>query len=144
MELLHSLKTTLGISDSKANTPVTSSVSRSSDPEPDEFIVPEIDALTLMAEGVNDVDPILLDCRETWERRQARIPDSLHIPMNDIPSRINELATDTPIVVVCAHGSRSYGVAGYLIQHGYQAVSLRGGVTAWRALGGVVESDYPR
>ena len=132
MRLLHSLKTTLGISDMPP------------EPKPDNFVIPEINAPTLMAEGVNGVDPVLLDCRETWERRQVRIPDSLHIPMNDVPGRIDNLAKDTPIVVVCAHGNRSLGVAGYLIQHGYQALSLRGGVAAWRAAGGAVESDYPR
>ena len=52
--------------------------------------------------------------------------------MREIPSRLAELDRAADIVVVCAHGNRSYGVAGYLIENGFRARSLRGGTAGWR------------
>jgi len=71
----------------------------------------------------------------------VRIPGSLHIPMRQIPGRLAEIDRAADIVVVCAHGNRSYSVAGYLIENGFAARSLRGGVADWQARGGEVESD---
>lgn len=52
--------------------------------------------------------------------------------------RLNDLCRDADIVVYCAHGNRSYGVAGYLIENGFRARSLRGGIVEWQARGGEV------
>jgi rhodanese-related sulfurtransferase len=82
--------------------------------------------------------PLLLDVREPYEWRQVHIPFALQIPMNEVPHRVAELPKDRPIVVICAHGSRSYGVAGYLIEQGYTAYSLSGGITQWGRAGGEV------
>ena len=73
-----------------------------------------------------------------------RIPGSLHIPMRQIPGRLAEIDRAADIVVVCAHGNRSYSVAGYLIENGRAARSLRGGVAEWQARGGEVENDATR
>nr|WP_199105227.1 rhodanese-like domain-containing protein [Aquitalea palustris] len=76
--------------------------------------------------------PVLLDVREDWEVQLARIPGSLHIPMNLIPLRMSELPDDQTIVTVCHHGVRSYQVGLYLANAGFeQVLSLRGGVEAW-------------
>ncbi len=112
------------------------------EPDPDDLIIPEVDAgklITMVKEGG---EPLILDCRESWERKQVRIPGSLHIPMNETPSRLAELPQEQDIYVICAHGSRSVGVSGYLLQHGFRAINLRGGMADWQAQGGAVESDY--
>lgn len=140
MSLWQTLKQALG-RDEKAAFSTPTRPTRQPEPEP---VVPEISAdelLALRANG-NAANLLLLDCREPWEWRQAHIPGSLHIPMNETPFRLGELDKNREIVVVCAHGNRSYGVAGYLIQHGFRASSLRGGIVAWHARGGEVESDY--
>jgi rhodanese-related sulfurtransferase len=69
----------------------------------------------------------------------VRIPGSLHIPMRQIPDRLSEIDREADVIVVCAHGNRSYSVAGYLIENGYRARSLRGGVMDWRLRGGEIE-----
>lgn len=112
--------------------------------EPEEVHVPEVTAQELMAELKDSAPPLILDCREPYEWRTARIPGSLHIPMNSIPRRLQELDPSAQIAVICAHGNRSYGVAGYLLQNGYKARSVRGGLAAWQAQGGQVESDLTR
>ena len=112
------------------------------DPEDEAPSIPEINPAELMAARQNSAGPVIVDCRESYERKQARIPGSLHIPMNETPQRLGELDPSADIVVVCAHGNRSYGVTGYLIQRGFRAINLTGGMAAWQARGGEIESDY--
>jgi rhodanese-related sulfurtransferase len=81
--------------------------------------------------------PILLDVREAWELQTASAkPDSmdlLHMPMQSIPARLDELDKTRPIACLCHHGSRSMQVANFLLQHGYQVVNVAGGIDAWSA-----------
>jgi rhodanese-related sulfurtransferase len=107
-------------------------------------VVHEIQPADLIPQYRNGAAPKLLDCREPFEWAQVRIPGSLHVPMSEIPSRLGELDPDAEWVVVCAHGNRSYAVAGYLLHNGLQASSLAGGVTDWWMRGGETESDYQR
>ncbi|MCB0188310.1 MAG: rhodanese-like domain-containing protein, partial [Caldilineaceae bacterium] len=94
------------------------------EPEPEELVVPEVTVATLQEVLEQNVPPLLLDIREPWEWRQVHMPTALHIPMNDVPAQLTALPQERTIVVICAHGSRSYGVAGYLIEQGYRASSL--------------------
>lgn len=112
--------------------------------QPQPVVVPEIQPADLIPLYRDGAAPKLLDCREPFEWAQVRIPGSLHIPMNDIPARLGELDPEAQWVVVCAHGNRSYAVAGYLLHNGLQASSLAGGVTDWWMRGGETESDYRR
>ena len=112
--------------------------------EPAPLIVPEIQPADLIPLQRAGTAPNFIDCREPFEWQQVRIPGSLHIPMNQIPMRLAELDKDEDWVVVCAHGNRSYSVAGYLIMNGYKASSLAGGVTDWWMRGGETESDLRR
>ncbi len=75
---------------------------------------------------------ILLDVREDNEVAICQLSGSLHIPMNLIPLRHNELPDDVPIVVYCHHGIRSMNVARYLEHVGFeQLYNLSGGIDAW-------------
>lgn len=74
----------------------------------------------------------LVDVREPWERQTAAIEPSVHIPMGDIPSRVQELDPDETTVVYCHHGVRSLNVTAWLRQQGFEKVqSLRGGIDSW-------------
>lgn len=77
--------------------------------------------------------PLLLDVREPWEFQLAHLPDSLLMPMGDVPSRAHqELDPDAPIVVLCHHGQRSLSVAMWLRAQGFElAQSLAGGIDGW-------------
>lgn len=93
--------------------------------------VPEISVEELKAK-IESKDPfVLLDVREQEEYDTARIDGSVLIPMGTIPQRCAELPKDKEIVVHCHHGGRSARVAGFLIQNGYKAVNLAGGINAW-------------
>ena len=79
---------------------------------------------------------LLLDVREPWEVALARVelPGAarLHIPMNDIPQRLQEITASQPVVCICHHGVRSAQVVAFLQRSGYPRVyNLAGGVDAW-------------
>lgn len=133
MALLNTLKRALGIAAVPQKTAPTPSQA-----QPAEIRVPEVTAVELLAERKNSAAPTLLDCREHSERRQGAIPDSLHIPMNQIPHRLAELDRSANLVVFCAHGNRSYGVTAWLIEQGFSARSLRGGIVDWQLRGGEI------
>jgi rhodanese-related sulfurtransferase len=75
---------------------------------------------------------VLLDVREPDERAIALIDPSIHIPMNEVPARHEQLPQDRAIVVYCHHGSRSAMVAAFLETVGFRdVVNLTGGIDAW-------------
>ncbi|TMH87596.1 MAG: sulfurtransferase [Betaproteobacteria bacterium] len=76
--------------------------------------------------------PVLLDVREPWEFQAARIEGSTHVPMQQLPGRLAELAPDHDVVVICHHGGRSMQVGLYLEKSGYAKVhNLAGGLDSW-------------
>ena len=76
--------------------------------------------------------PLLLDVREHWEYALCALPGSVHVPMREIPARINEFDPAQPIVCICHHGVRSLQVAMFLEHRGFGSVfNLHGGVDAW-------------
>lgn len=84
----------------------------------------------------------LLDVRETSEFEIASLPDSHLVPLEDLEHHINRIPTDTPIYVLCHHGSRSKRAALTLIQNGYPSVkSVAGGIDRWSR---VIDSSIPR
>lgn len=77
---------------------------------------------------------LLLDVRTDEETAVCTLPDSVHIPMNLIPLRSNELPDSLPIVVYCHHGIRSLHTAMYLADAGFETLyNLQGGIDAWAA-----------
>lgn len=75
---------------------------------------------------------LLLDVREAQELAVVSVEDHSHIPMQQIPARLNELPKDRPIVVMCHHGSRSMQVTMFLRQQGFEnATNLAGGIDQW-------------
>ena len=76
--------------------------------------------------------PLLLDVRQDWETRLCRLPDAVHIPIEEIELRTEELNPADEIVVYCHQGVRSAAVAEYLRQLGFRDVkNLAGGLDAW-------------
>jgi rhodanese-related sulfurtransferase len=74
----------------------------------------------------------LLDVREPWEVEKASIEGTKHIPMGEIPTRLQELDPDEHLIVVCHHGMRSLSVTNWLRQQGFEKVqSMRGGIDGW-------------
>jgi len=76
--------------------------------------------------------PVILDVREPWELRICALPGTTHIPMGQIPARLDELEPDRETVVVCHHGVRSLRIVHFLESRGFKNLyNLQGGVDAW-------------
>lgn len=109
------------------------------EPNPNPEISPH-EYVQLRSAGEN---PVLLDVREPWEYDTTHLPDSVLMPMGDVPSRAHaELDPDAHIVVLCHHGQRSLSVAMWLRNQGFDyAQSLAGGIDAWSR---TIDANIPR
>ncbi len=95
-------------------------------------MVPEVTVADLSNELKSDDPPILIDVRESEELDISQLPGIVHIPMMQVPGRLNEIPKDRPIVIVCRSGARSANVTEFLMEHGYGNVrNMRGGMNAW-------------
>lgn len=78
---------------------------------------------------------VVVDVRNTGERELGAIPDSVHIPLAEIPRRHAELPEGTLLIVHCAGGWRSSVAASTLRTLGHRLVAdLEGGYDAWAML----------
>jgi adenylyltransferase/sulfurtransferase len=75
---------------------------------------------------------VLLDVRQDWETRLCRLDNALHIPIEEIELRSEELDPAAETIVYCHQGVRSAAVAEYLRGLGFANVrNLAGGLDAW-------------
>jgi rhodanese-related sulfurtransferase len=77
---------------------------------------------------------LFLDCRENSEVATAKIDGTLHIPMREIPARLEELKPhqERRVIVHCHHGGRSLRVTQFLRQQGFEKTqNMAGGIDAW-------------
>jgi rhodanese-related sulfurtransferase len=92
---------------------------------------------------VTDLDParpvppgaVLVDVREQDEWDAAHVPGSVHIPLGDLPDRVGELPTDQRVLVLCHSGARSARATAWLVQGGYDAANIEGGIVDWARAG---------
>ena len=92
-----------------------------------------------------DGSDLLLDCRENDEWETGHVGTALHIPMAQLPARIGEMPHGRRIVNICRSGNRSGKVTAWLLNNGFDAVNMTGGMKAWDASGlPVVRTDGAR
>ena len=77
---------------------------------------------------------IFLDVRTKAEHDQSSIPKSILISLNDLPYKVAELERYKAknIVVYCRVGNRSQVATQYLIEEGFRATNLLGGIVDWK------------
>ena len=77
--------------------------------------------------------PFVLDVREPLELQTSPFPFPVHhVPMREIPQRLDEVPRDATVVVACRSGQRSATVVQFLRKSGIGgAVNLEGGILAW-------------
>ena len=80
----------------------------------------------------------LLDVREADEWQAGRAPGARHIPLQDLPQRLDVLDRDRTVLVICRSGRRSDSDTAYLRQAGFDARNVAGGMQAWQQVGGDV------
>lgn len=92
-----------------------------------------------------DTKALIIDVREPDEWAQAHIDGAVLIPMQSVPSelpKIEALADEQDLMVICHHGVRSLQVASWLRAHGIDnAFSVAGGIDRWSR---EINADVPR
>jgi rhodanese-related sulfurtransferase len=107
-------------------------------------IVAVVNSVHVPTISAGDVDHLvdqgwrLLDVRTDEEWASGRIPGSVHIPMDQLLARLDEVGDR--VLCVCAVGGRSARVTEYLVAHGREALNVDGGVHGWAAAGGPIEA----
>ena len=70
----------------------------------------------------------LLDVREPFELAVENAPGAVNIPLGQLRSRLGELPRDKEILVICRSGQRAYSAMRVLLQNGFKAKNLAGGM----------------
>ena len=76
-------------------------------------------------------DYIILDVGEEIERMAFQIPNSCHIPLGQLRTRMGELDKEKLIIPYCAIGVRSYNAARMLMNNGFKNVKVYPGGTSF-------------
>nr|WP_269136053.1 rhodanese-like domain-containing protein [Sporosarcina cyprini] len=74
----------------------------------------------------------LIDVREDDEVAQGMIPTAIHIPLGEIPERLEEMDKDKSYIIICRSGGRSGRACEFLEARGYDVTNMVGGMLAWQ------------
>lgn len=81
-----------------------------------------------------DPNAILLDTRTDFEYSRGYAEGFIHIPLDDLRKRINELDINKRIYVMCQSGLRSYLATRILVQNGFDAYNFVGGYRLYSSI----------
>jgi rhodanese-related sulfurtransferase len=73
----------------------------------------------------------IVDVREDEEVAMGKIPGAKHIPLGQVPDRVEELDKEEHYYMVCRSGGRSGNACQFLIQHGFHVTNMVGGMLEW-------------
>jgi rhodanese-related sulfurtransferase len=80
---------------------------------------------------------VILDVRNPYELKEylGHIDGVINIPVQELEKRISELDEykDSEIAVICRSGVRSVTATNLLIENGFNAVNVEGGMIRYRA-----------
>jgi rhodanese-related sulfurtransferase len=104
----------------------------------------QIDPITLNRRLAQTAPPRLLDVRTVDEFRRARLEGAVHIPLHELPSRMEELEPGEPLVVYCLSGGRSARACMFLAGRRFgRLANLSSGIVGWAQAGlPLVEGDH--
>ena len=70
----------------------------------------------------------LLDVRNAPELEVESVPGAVHIPLPQLRARLGELPRDKEIHVICRSAVRAYYATRILLQNGFKAKNISGGM----------------
>jgi rhodanese-related sulfurtransferase len=81
-------------------------------------------------------DLVILDIRTPQELREGALEKSTLVPFWAIMQNKLKVPKETPIMLICAVGGRSFAAGQMLVKYGYKEVyNVSGGLTAWKEAG---------
>jgi rhodanese-related sulfurtransferase len=93
----------------------------------------------------NTPNLLILDVRNESEYTLGHLYNAVLIPLNELDSRISEIATsqNDKVLVYCKAGSRSAPACQILADHGFTKVyNMEGGITSWMQAGYKIDTSY--
>lgn len=78
------------------------------------------------------MDVTLLDVRSRGEFAEGHLMGAVNIPVEELEGRISELTRDRPVIIYCAHGSKSLMAARLLDRMGFCTAAAAGGLSYYR------------
>jgi len=85
---------------------------------------------------INDENATIVDVRTPGEYMSGNVAGSINIPLNEVPSRVDEFkGLSRPIIVCCLSGGRSGQAAAFLSANGVEEVYNGGG---WMEVNGAL------
>ena len=86
--------------------------------------------MSILKELVKKPDTVLVDVRSPWEYESEHLPGAQNIPLEELPSRVNEFSSiHKPVVLYCRSGNRSGMALNILKQNGITDVYNGGSLT---------------
>jgi NADPH-dependent 2,4-dienoyl-CoA reductase/sulfur reductase-like enzyme/rhodanese-related sulfurtransferase len=82
----------------------------------------------------DDEHPFLLDVRQPAELAVEQVPGVVNIPLGQLRARLDELPRDREIHVICRSGQRAYYATRILLQNGFDARNISGGMLSHATL----------
>jgi NADPH-dependent 2,4-dienoyl-CoA reductase/sulfur reductase-like enzyme/rhodanese-related sulfurtransferase len=71
---------------------------------------------------------VILDVREPFELAVENVEGAVNIPLGQLRARLEELPRDKPVHVICRSAQRAYYATRLLLQHGFDARNVSGGM----------------
>jgi len=103
------------------------------------FVSPQ-EAASLAADQVDESGPAFLDVRTFGEYLKGHIADSIHIPLDELRDRLDELPMGRKLYILSLAGFEGHLAARLLKQHGIADVAyVSGGMASMRLAGGFGE-----
>lgn len=101
-------------------------------------VVAQIHWEDALEEAANNPNTVILDVRTPGEFERGHLDNQanviIHIPVDDLRGRLDEIPHDKHLLVHCATGIRSYIACRILTQHGYHCTNIAGGYNFYQAL----------
>ncbi|MEY4246684.1 MAG: thioredoxin [Actinomycetota bacterium] len=98
------------------------------------------------AEQFNE-EIFLIDVREIDEYLSGHVPGAIHIPLNEVPNRVEEFRNPNggPTFVICKVGGRSASACDFLANQSLSVINIAGGTMGWIMQGNdVVEGSQSK
>lgn len=86
---------------------------------------------------------VLVDVRTPQEFASGHIPGAVNISLQELPSQLDSLPKDQPIVLYCRSGARSNTAAQIMARAGFTEIYDLGGIISWQAQGNQLQSAVP-
>ena len=103
--------------------------------ESDSSITPILPINATETEQLMEQGGVLVDVRTFSEYEPDHVPNSLHIPVDELPSRVEEIGQNSRIIFICQAGGRAYSAAEFMTSIGATDVYVvNGGMSSWTGI----------